>query len=144
MFATVLQSSSMATTHPRTQLELQAAESATAPPAMVSSLCCLSHTQPFSPHPLPTTLQGAERDYDLNRAAELKYGTLLELQKQLKGAEAMLVQAEQARGRGSGRVRIQQRRLPACGGVGKQLKQDVAEVLVNPSLPWADQPHAAQ
>lgn len=26
----------------------------------------------------------AERDYDLNRAAELKYGTLMTLQKQLK------------------------------------------------------------
>ncbi len=39
--------------------------------------------------------QAAERDYDLNRAAELKYGTLLELQKQLKDAEALLEQAEQ-------------------------------------------------
>ncbi|KAL4458733.1 hypothetical protein ABPG75_013598 [Micractinium tetrahymenae] len=35
-------------------------------------------------------IQAAERDYDLNRAAELKYGTLLELQKQLKEAEALL------------------------------------------------------
>ena len=35
-------------------------------------------------------IQSAERDYDLNRAAELKYGTLLELQKQLKEAEEML------------------------------------------------------
>jgi ATP-dependent Clp protease ATP-binding subunit ClpB len=40
-------------------------------------------------------IQAAERDYDLNRAAELKYGTLLELQKQLKDAEALLEQAEQ-------------------------------------------------
>lgn len=32
-------------------------------------------------------VQAAERDYDLNRAAELKYGTLLQLQKQLKEAE---------------------------------------------------------
>mmetsp|Transcript_29892 Transcript_29892/g.66115 ORF Transcript_29892/g.66115 Transcript_29892/m.66115 type:complete len:1085 (+) Transcript_29892:60-3314(+) len=36
-------------------------------------------------------IQQAERDYDLNRAAELKYGTLIELQKQLKGAEEALV-----------------------------------------------------
>ena len=35
-------------------------------------------------------IQGAERDYDLNRAAELKYGTLMDLQKQLKGAEVAL------------------------------------------------------
>ena len=35
-------------------------------------------------------VQAAERDYDLNRAAELKYGTLTELQKQLKAAEAAL------------------------------------------------------
>lgn len=33
----------------------------------------------------------AERDYDLNRAAELKYGTLIELQKRLKKAEETLV-----------------------------------------------------
>ena len=37
-------------------------------------------------------IQGAERDYDLNRAAELKYGTLLDLQRQLKEAEEALVQ----------------------------------------------------
>ena len=37
-------------------------------------------------------IQGAERDYDLNRAAELKYGTLLDLQKQLKNAEVALEQ----------------------------------------------------
>ena len=35
-------------------------------------------------------VQSAERDYDLNRAAELKYGTLTELQKQLREAEAAL------------------------------------------------------
>eukprot|EP00884_Botryococcus_braunii_P017668 jgi/Botrbrau1/4585/Bobra.60_2s0071.1 len=35
-------------------------------------------------------IQTAERDYDLNRAAELKYGTLLNLQKQLKEAETAL------------------------------------------------------
>ncbi|KAI3436059.1 hypothetical protein D9Q98_002118 [Chlorella vulgaris] len=39
-------------------------------------------------------IQAAERDYDLNRAAELKYGTLLELQKGLLQAEQMLGQAE--------------------------------------------------
>lgn len=35
-------------------------------------------------------VQQAERDYDLNRAAELKYGTLIELQKQMKAAEETL------------------------------------------------------
>lgn len=35
-------------------------------------------------------VQAAERDYDLNRAAELKYGTLLELQKALAKAEQAL------------------------------------------------------
>ena len=35
-------------------------------------------------------IQSAERDYDLNRAAELKYGTLLELQKKLTQAEESL------------------------------------------------------
>jgi ATP-dependent Clp protease ATP-binding subunit ClpB len=35
-------------------------------------------------------IQQAERNYDLNRAAELKYGKLMELQKQLKAAETQL------------------------------------------------------
>ncbi|MGB3403854.1 MAG: ATP-dependent chaperone ClpB [Microcoleaceae cyanobacterium] len=35
-------------------------------------------------------IQQAERDYDLNRAAELKYGKLLELQKRLKETETQL------------------------------------------------------
>lgn len=35
-------------------------------------------------------IQAAERDYDLNRAAELKYGTLLELQRKLGQAEDRL------------------------------------------------------
>ena len=35
-------------------------------------------------------IQGAERDYDLNRAAELKYGTLLELQNKLTDTEKQL------------------------------------------------------
>ena len=39
-------------------------------------------------------IQQAERDYDLNRAAELKYGTVLELQKALKAAEEELEAAE--------------------------------------------------
>ncbi len=38
----------------------------------------------------PAAAQTAERDYDLNRAAELKYGTLLQLQRQLKEAEEEL------------------------------------------------------
>ena len=37
-------------------------------------------------------IQNAERDYDLNHAAELKYGTLINLQKQLKEAEETLEQ----------------------------------------------------
>jgi ATP-dependent Clp protease ATP-binding subunit ClpB len=35
-------------------------------------------------------IQQAERDYDLNRAAELKYGSLMTLQRQLDGAEKAL------------------------------------------------------
>lgn len=35
-------------------------------------------------------IQQAERDYDLNKAAELKYGTVLDLQKQLQEAEQEL------------------------------------------------------
>ena len=35
-------------------------------------------------------IQAAERDYDLNRAAELKYGTLLQLQKKLSETETQL------------------------------------------------------
>ena len=35
-------------------------------------------------------IQSAERDYDLNRAAELKYGTLLDLQKKLSETERRL------------------------------------------------------
>lgn len=43
-------------------------------------------------------IQQAERDYDLNRAAELKYGSLLQLQKQLEEAEANLANAEKEGG----------------------------------------------
>eukprot|EP00878_Enallax_costatus_P004104 GHUV01004332.1.p1 GENE.GHUV01004332.1~~GHUV01004332.1.p1 ORF type:complete len:464 (+),score=125.73 GHUV01004332.1:365-1756(+) len=43
-------------------------------------------------------IQQAERDYDLNRAAELKYGTLMELQKQLKTAESSLQQKASSNG----------------------------------------------
>ncbi|MEO1131085.1 MAG: ATP-dependent chaperone ClpB [Cyanobacteria bacterium J06639_1] len=39
-------------------------------------------------------IQQAERSYDLNRAAELKYGKLTELQMQLKAAEANLDEAQ--------------------------------------------------
>jgi len=35
-------------------------------------------------------IQSAERDYDLNRAAELKYGTLLDLQNKLNDTEKRL------------------------------------------------------
>lgn len=41
-------------------------------------------------------IQQAERDYDLNRAAELKYGTILELQKALKDAEEELEHADKS------------------------------------------------
>jgi ATP-dependent Clp protease ATP-binding subunit ClpB len=39
-------------------------------------------------------VQRAERDYDLNRAAELKYGNLTNLQRQLEAAESNLTQAQ--------------------------------------------------
>ncbi|KAL6751303.1 ClpB chaperone, Hsp100 family [Haematococcus lacustris] len=47
----------------------------------------------------------AERDYDLNRAAELKYGTLIELQKQLKAAEESLITKSKAQG-GTGGAKL--------------------------------------
>lgn len=62
-------------------------------PAPCPSTTCLTPATTFDRHTIHW--QAAERDYDLNRAAELKYGTLLELQKQLKEAEALLEQAEQ-------------------------------------------------
>mmetsp|Transcript_1435 Transcript_1435/g.3464 ORF Transcript_1435/g.3464 Transcript_1435/m.3464 type:complete len:965 (+) Transcript_1435:124-3018(+) len=43
-------------------------------------------------------IAAAEREYDLNRAAELKYGTSLELNKQLKAAEEALAQKARADG----------------------------------------------
>ena len=39
-------------------------------------------------------VQQAERDYDLNKAAELKYGTLTDLQRKLQDAEAKLAQTQ--------------------------------------------------
>ncbi len=39
-------------------------------------------------------IQQAERDYDLNRAAELKYGTLTNLQRQLQAVESELAHAQ--------------------------------------------------
>lgn len=39
-------------------------------------------------------IQQAERDYDLNRAAQLKYGTLRELQQKLQAAEVQLTSAQ--------------------------------------------------
>jgi ATP-dependent Clp protease ATP-binding subunit ClpB len=39
-------------------------------------------------------IQQAERDYDLNRAAELKYGKLTDLQRQLETAEAQLSETQ--------------------------------------------------
>ncbi|XP_066329576.1 chaperone protein ClpB3, mitochondrial-like [Miscanthus floridulus] len=41
-------------------------------------------------------IEAAEREYDLNRAAELKYGTLLSLQKQLEEAGNKLVEFQQS------------------------------------------------
>jgi ATP-dependent Clp protease ATP-binding subunit ClpB len=43
---------------------------------------------------LNTEILQAERDYNLNRAAELKYGKLAELQRQLDAAETQLSQAQ--------------------------------------------------
>ncbi len=43
---------------------------------------------------LNVEIQQAERDYDLNRAAELKYGNLAALQKQLMATEAQLSNAQ--------------------------------------------------
>ncbi|KAG2501027.1 hypothetical protein HYH03_000847 [Edaphochlamys debaryana] len=56
----------------------------------------------------------AERDYDLNRAAELKYGTLHNLQTQLKAAEETLARKAQAGGNGA-------------EGASKMLKEEVTE-----------------
>ncbi len=39
-------------------------------------------------------IQQAERDYDLNRAAELKYGKLIELHRKLEAAEVKLAQSQ--------------------------------------------------
>ncbi|AFY76947.1 ATP-dependent chaperone ClpB [Pleurocapsa sp. PCC 7327] len=39
-------------------------------------------------------IQQAERDYDLNRAAELRYGKLTDLQRQIKEAESQLAQRQ--------------------------------------------------
>lgn len=39
-------------------------------------------------------IQQAERNYDLNRAAELKYGTMTELQRKLEAAEVRLAQTQ--------------------------------------------------
>ncbi|GLI64087.1 hypothetical protein VaNZ11_007259 [Volvox africanus] len=57
----------------------------------------------------------AERDYDLNRAAELKYGTLLNLQNQLKAAEHALARKAKESGNGSN------------SNVSKLLKEEVTE-----------------
>jgi ATP-dependent Clp protease ATP-binding subunit ClpB len=40
-------------------------------------------------------IEQAERDYDLNRAAELKYGTLTDLEQQLKAGEEQLLKKEE-------------------------------------------------
>jgi len=41
-------------------------------------------------------IQQAERDYDLNKAAELKYGKLTDLHRQLEAAETQLAQAQRS------------------------------------------------
>ncbi|KAJ0989547.1 hypothetical protein J5N97_007903 [Dioscorea zingiberensis] len=41
-------------------------------------------------------MEAAEREYNLNRAAELKYGTLISLQKQLEEAESKLAEFQQS------------------------------------------------
>ncbi|GIL72080.1 hypothetical protein Vretimale_486 [Volvox reticuliferus] len=60
----------------------------------------------------------AERDYDLNRAAELKYGTLHNLQKQLSAAEETL--ASKAREPGSGASKMLKEEVT---------EQDIAEII---------------
>eukprot|EP00210_Caulerpa_lentillifera_P007379 g7052.t1 len=57
-------------------------------------------------------IQQAEREYDLNRAAELKYGTLNTLQNQLREAESALAEQE-----GNGGV----------GGSTRMLREEVTE-----------------
>jgi ATP-dependent Clp protease ATP-binding subunit ClpB len=72
-------------------------------------------------------VQQAERDYDLNRAAELKYGTLMELQKQLRLAEQQLSQKAAAAAAGGGDA--------AANAAGSRLlkeevtEADIAEVI---------------
>lgn len=83
--------------------------------------------------------QAAERDYDLNRAAELKYGTLLELQKQLKEAEALL-EAETANSVGAaclcpGRKPLSQSRHTGLQSVcAKQLLCGMVAQILGPAL----------
>jgi ATP-dependent Clp protease ATP-binding subunit ClpB len=55
-------------------------------------------------------IEAAEREYDLNRAAELKYGTLLSLQKQLEEAENKLVEFQQ-----SGKSMLREEVTDSCG-----------------------------
>jgi ATP-dependent Clp protease ATP-binding subunit ClpA len=65
-------------------------------------------------------IQAAERDYDLNRAAELKYGTLINLQKQLKEVEAALATQE---------------------STGKMLREEVTEADVSDIISrWTGKP----
>ncbi|GIL45551.1 hypothetical protein Vafri_2760, partial [Volvox africanus] len=60
----------------------------------------------------------AERDYDLNRAAELKYSTLHNLQKQLRAAEETL--ADKAKEPGSGASKMLKEEVT---------EQDIAEII---------------
>jgi len=79
-----------------------------------------SATRAASPE-RPAAAQTAERDYDLNRAAELKYGTLLQLQRQLKEAEEEL----------AAKVR-RQRAPPACAPARSPTVADACPTC----LPW--------
>lgn len=102
--------------------------------------------------------QAAERDYDLNRAAELKYGTLLQLQKALAEAEAALDQAEKVGGLPGGSLaRGVVHRLGAGARGGPHAAHRAACLPLppgphhRPALPCPDpprcpagQPHAAQ
>jgi ATP-dependent Clp protease ATP-binding subunit ClpB len=72
-------------------------------------------------------VQQAERDYDLNRAAELKYGTLMELQKQLRLAEQQLSAKAVAEGGGGSRNGDGNGTAASDAAGSRLLKEEVTE-----------------
>ena len=66
-----------------------------------------------------TELERAQREADLGRAAELQYGTIPELEKQLEAAEtAEAARRRRHRGRGSSRTRSTPRTSPRSSPSG--------------------------